>query len=124
MCHCRQPANYFSLITFDASLTGAGATLQSGLKTVEEAAIKPIISYWHAHWSDRDLATVKATRGEARGQAVLEAYALLLSVSTWAKILEQAQGALHIRGNALGVLQNMLRFKAKVEVTRSGSCIV
>ena len=124
MCHCRPPANYFSLITFDASLTGAGATLQSGLRTVEEAAIKPIISYLHANWSDRDLATVKATRGEASGQAALEAYALLLSVSTWARILEQAQGALHIRGDALGVLQNMLRFKAKVEVTRSGSCIV
>ena len=56
---------------------------------------------------------MKATRGEARGLAVLEAYALLLSVSTWARILEQAQGALHIRGDALGVLQSMLRFKAK-----------
>ena len=28
-------------------------------------------------------------------------------------MLEQAQGALHIRGDALGVLHSMLRFKAK-----------
>ena len=57
---------------------------------------------------------MRAKRGEASGQAVLEAYAVLISVATWAKVLEQAQGALHIRGDALGVLHSMLRFKAKV----------
>ena len=113
ICHCRPPTNYFSLITFDASLTGAGATLQSGLRTIDEAASKPIVSYWHSIWSVQDLATVKVTKGEPSGQAALEAYALLISVATWAKVLEQAQGALHIRGDALGILQSMLRFKAK-----------
>ena len=37
----------------------------------------------------------------------------LISVATWAIVLKQAQGALHIRGDALGVLQSMLRFRAK-----------
>ena len=71
------------------------------------------MSYWHANWSDEDLAMVRAKRGETSGQAVLEAYALLISVATWAKILVNAQGALHIRVDALGVLQGMLRFRAK-----------
>ena len=56
---------------------------------------------------------MRATRGATGGQATLEAYALLISVATWAKVLVNAQGALHIRGDALGVLQGMLKFKAK-----------
>ena len=80
---------------------------------MEETATKPIVAYWHANWTDNDLATVRAQRGEASGQAVLEAFTLLISVATWAKVLEQAQGALHIRGDALGVLHSMLRFKAR-----------
>ena len=111
--HCRSPTGYFSLVTFDASLSGGGATLHSGPRALEDATTKPIVSYWHANWSDDDLATVRAKRGEASGHAVLEAYALLISVATWAKVLEQAQGALHIRGDALGVLHGMLQFKAK-----------
>ena len=114
--HCRTPTGYFSLVTFDASLSGGGATLHAGLRALEEAATKPIVSYWHATWSDDDLATVRAKKGESSGQAVLEAYALLISVATWAKVLEQAQGALHIRGDALGVLHSLLRFKAKEPV--------
>ena len=113
LCHSRPPTGYFSLITFDASLSGGGATFQSGLRNLTEAASKPIVSYWQANWTDEDLATVQATKGAAADQAKLEAYALLVSVATWAKILNKAQGALHIRGDALGVLQGMLKFKAR-----------
>ena len=66
---------------------------------------QPIISFGHANWSDQDLATVRANRGEGSGQAVLEAYALLINVATWARILEQAQGAPHVRGDALGAFR-------------------
>ena len=41
---------------------------------------------------------------------------MLIIVATWAKVLVQAQGALHIRGDALGVLHGMLRFKAEDSV--------
>ena len=51
--------------------------------------------------------------GDPSGQAALEAYTLLVSVSTWITVLKQAQGALHVRGDALGILHNMMRFRAK-----------
>ena len=111
--HHRSPTEYFTLVTFDASLTGGGATLQAGLRTLKDAASHPIVAYWHAAWTDDDLATVRCKRGEPSGQAILEAYALLISIATWKHVLAQAQGALHIRGDALGVLHSTLRFKAK-----------
>ena len=75
------PLRNFTLVTFDASLSGGGATLQAGLRALEEAATRLVVSYWHATWSDEDLATVRAKKGEASGQAVHEAYALLISVA-------------------------------------------
>ena len=39
-----------------------------------------------------------------------------MRVATWSKVLGSAQGALHVRGDALGVLHSMLRFKAKEPV--------
>ena len=111
--HHRTPSEYFTLVTFDASLSGGGATLQAGLRSLKDAATGPVVSYWYSTWSDEDLAIVHCKKGEPSGQAILEAYALLISITTWVKILAQAQGALHIRGDALGVLHSMLRFKAK-----------
>ena len=111
--HCRGPTCFFTLITFDAALTGGGAVLQAGLKTLEEAATTPIIAYWHRRWEDDDFQLLKIKQGEPSGQAALEAYKLLISVATWSKVLGQAQGALHIRGDALGVLYNVLRFKSR-----------
>ena len=111
--HCREQPGYFTLITFDAALTGGGATLQAGLKSIEDAATKPMLAYWHTHWEAEDYNLLKVTKDDPSGQAALEAYTLLISVATWSKVLEQAQGALHVRGDALGVLYNMLRLKSK-----------
>ena len=111
--HCRATPGYFSLITFDASLTGGGASLQEGLQSLEQAATKPIVAYWHARWTRNDLRVTRVKPGDPSGQAALEAYTLLVSVSTWMSVLKQAQGALHVRGDALGILHNMMRFRAK-----------
>ena len=80
---------------------------------MEEAATQPIVAYWHRRWSNDDFELLKVRKGEPSGQAALEAYTLLISVATWSKVLGQAQGALHVRGDALGVLYNMLRLKSK-----------
>ena len=56
---------------------------------------------------------LKIKRGDPSGQAALEAYTLLVSVATWTTVLRNAQGALHVRGDAPGVLHSMLLFKAK-----------
>ena len=64
-------------------------------------------------WSDADLALVKASRGDSAGQAKLEALTLLTAIKTWLPILTTAQGKLAIRGDALGVLYDVLRFRAK-----------
>ena len=141
--HCREPTNFFTLITFDAALTGGGAVLQAennhgrrsvdrwrcsvqaGLKSLEEAATRPIIAYWHRRWEEDDFNLLKVKQGEPSGQAALEAYTLLISVATWSKVLSQAQGALHVRGDALGVLYNMLRFKSRDPVlnARAGELV-
>ena len=42
--YCRPRASYFSLSTFDRSLTGGGAALQIGLSSLEEAESAPIVS--------------------------------------------------------------------------------
>ena len=60
--HCREPTNFFTLITFDAALTGGGAMLQAGLKSLEEAATQPIVAYWHKRWSDADFNCRKSAR--------------------------------------------------------------
>ena len=71
--HCRAPSGYFSLITFDAALTGGGATLQAGLPLLEQATSKPILAYWHARWTEEELHKIRVKPGDPSGQAALEA---------------------------------------------------
>ena len=61
--HCREPTAYFTLITFDAALTGGGAMLQAGLKSLEDAATQPIVAYWHTRWNDDDYKLLKVSKG-------------------------------------------------------------
>ena len=97
----------------------------SWTQSLEEAATRPIIAYWHRRWEEDDFNLLKVKQGEPSGQAALEAYTLLISVATWSKVLSQAQGALHVRGDALGVLYNMLRFKSRDPVlnARAGELV-
>ena len=79
---------------------------------MESLGSHPVLAYFSIQWTDADLSLVRVERGDPAGQARLEALALLTALCTWAKILEQAQGQLVVRGDALGVLYDVLRFRA------------
>ena len=55
----------------------------------------------------------KATIGDPGSQARWEALALLLAVVTWRQILFQTEGSWRFLGDALGMLQGAVQFKAK-----------
>ena len=110
---CRIRAPYFTLVTFDGSLTGGGATLQVGLQGIKEAAVKPVVAYWHKRWSERDRQLMQVKPGDPGGQARCEAFALLHALTVWRKTLGSTQGKLAVLGDALGVLYDVLRLKAR-----------
>ena len=64
-------------------------------------------------WSDADLETLQVQRGNPQGQARLEAFTLLIAINTWRRLLVEAQGRLAIRGDALGVLQDVVKMRAR-----------
>ena len=117
--HCRPRPKYFSLITFDGSLTGGGATLQIGLHDLSEAEHRPIVAYWHGQWSDDELQMLQVTRGSPSGQARLEAYTLLVALTTWREVLATTQGTLAVLGDALGVLYDVMKLRARDSVLNS-----
>ena len=51
--------------------------------------------------------------GGAAGPPRCEAYTLLLSIATWRMIIGTSQGSLAIIGNALGILHDAIKLKAK-----------
>ena len=56
---------------------------------------------------------LRVNRNDPAGQAKLEALTSVTAVNTWQPVLAQAQGRLAFRGDALGVLHDMLRYRAK-----------
>ena len=110
---CRLPAEYYTLVTFDGSLTGGGAFLQVGVPSPEQAATCKIVSYLACPWTDQELEMLRVNRNDPAGQAKLEALTLVTAVNTWQPVLAQAQGRLAFRGDALGILYDMLRYRAK-----------
>ena len=110
--HCRRPAPYTVVITFDGTLTGGGATLQVGVRDRAETRTKPVIAYWADRWRADDIELMQFAPGDSAGQAKCEALTLLVSIATWRPILEATQGLLTFVGNALGVLHDALKLKA------------
>ena len=110
---CRRRSTYFTLITFDGSLSGGGATLQVGLRDLSEATTSPIVSCWQYRWDPTDFALLQLRPGDPGGQARVEAYTLLLALCTWQPVLTESQGTLAILGDALGVLYDVMKLKAK-----------
>ena len=102
--HCRLRPDFFTLITFDGSFTGGGATLQVGLTRLEEASWRPIVSFWHGRWTDDELKLLQVDRNSPSGQARLEAYTLLIALTTWREVLARSQGTVAVLGDALGIL--------------------
>ena len=117
--NCRRRANHTVLITFDGSLSGGGATLQAGIRSFSGAHREPMIAYWAGSWTDEDLNMLQIKRGDPAGQARLEAFTLLHSVNAWRKILSTATGSLAVMGDALGVLHDARKFRAKDAVLNS-----
>ena len=66
--------------------------------------------------TDRPTKSLKAQTGDAGSQAKWEAFSLLLAVATWLPILSSAESQLAFCGDALGVLADALRFRAKEPV--------
>ena len=88
-------------------------TGQIGIRNRREISVKPTVAYRADRWSCDDLKLINATLGDPAAQAKCEALTLLASIATWRPILLAAQGSLTIVGDALGVLHDALKLKAK-----------
>ena len=71
------------------------------------------LTYMNTHWTDADLRLTKVEWGDPAGQARLEALSLLTALDTWARLIAEAEGMLVVRGDALGNLFGVLRFRAR-----------
>ena len=95
-------------ITFDACLTGGGATLHMAGNSTST------LDAWLAvGWTQLDHDTLKANREDPSFQADWEAYAMLLALWTWREQLAPCRGKLVLWGDALGVLQATIRRRAR-----------
>ncbi len=110
---CARPASYYTILTFDASPTGGGAILQLGVEALERRHEAPIATYWCRTWTDADARLLGTTIGSASGQALWEAYAMLRAAITWFPLLSASEGKLAVCGDALGVLHDAVRFRAR-----------
>ena len=91
-------------LTFDASLTGGGATLRIGDK------------HWYmaCSWTKEDWRALGVVKKEPKDQPLWEAYMLLVAISEWAHLLDDNIGKLNIRGDAKGVLQATMKGRGKM----------
>ena len=87
--------------------------MQVGPKDLSEAEHKPIVAHWYAEWRDDDLRRRAITRGEPGGQARLVAYTLLIVIPTVRGILASSQGQMAVLGDAVGILCDVLRLRAR-----------
>ena len=105
-----------TIITFDGSPVGGGATIQLAVPLRGDRCRHPIAFYWATVWTAADEKLLRANIGDAGSQAKWEAFSLLLAVATWLPILSAAESQLAFCGDALGVLADALRFRAKEPV--------
>ena len=73
----------------------------------------PISQYWSANWSDADRRAIEADQEDPKDQACWEAFALLLALNTWKELVEDPRASLALRGDAQGVLQDVIAGRAK-----------
>ena len=110
---CRRRRSYWTVITFDGSLSGGGATLQVGVGNLKDHEAAPIVAYWHDEWDTEDRKAVRAGLKDPADQAKFEAYTLLQSIIAWRPLLASTHGSLAIVGDALGVLHDVVKFRAR-----------
>ena len=64
--------------------------------------------------SDRDL--IEIAKEDPAGQARVEALTLAIALWTWKDLLLTTQGALAVRGDALGILMDVVKLRAREPV--------
>ena len=73
----------------------------------------PVLEHWARVWAAKDAEVVHATIGNPESQAVWEAYALLLTFRAWTHKLAVAPGNIFLCGDALGVLHDAIKMRAR-----------
>ena len=86
--------------------------LQVLAEHLHESHGSPVLAYWSEPWNETDRKLLRVRR-ESADQAKYEAYALLHSVLAWRDMLATAQGSLAIIGGALGILHDLVKFRAR-----------
>ena len=110
---CTRREISYTVVTFDGSLTGGGATLQVGVYNIKCAAQAPYVEWMSTRWADEDLQAIDVARGEPSGQARLEALTLTHAVRQWRHAVAASEGRLLFLGDAYGVLQDAVEFRAE-----------
>ena len=100
-------------MTFDGSPTGGGAILQYGLTDISCRGEFPIAFYWRTTWTEQDANLLDAKIGDCASQAKWEAYTLLLACIKGLPVLTRCNSTVHLVGDALGVLCDALKFRAR-----------
>ncbi len=109
MRRCRSVPDYFTLLCFDGSPTGGGATL-SIAATSRKA---PPTFALQLKWTASDAERAKAVIGEAASQHLWEAMALLEALRAWESVWSTSGANIVVVGDAQGVLQDAIRLRAK-----------
>ena len=76
----------------------------------------PVAYFWSTRWSEKDEELLKAKIGDAGSQAKWEAYSLVLAVNIWKPMLQAAESQLAFCGDALGVLMDAMKWRAREPV--------
>ena len=97
------------VLGFDASTTGGGAWLAPAREELPT-------HYATFLWTAEDEELLQAKRGDPGSQAVWETYALLLAIEAWDNVLARRFGTLELRGDAQGILQAVLKKRARSPV--------
>ena len=96
--------------------------MQSAVADLRDAFAHPCVTFWQSEWTEADRAIAQVRNMDPAGQARLEAMTLLTSVYLWRRIIADSQGKLAIVGDALGVLHDALKLKAKDSVLNAIMC--
>ena len=62
---------------------------------------------------------IEVNNGDPAGQARVETLALAVALRTWAKMLSNSRGRLVVRGDALGVLHDVTKLRARDPILNS-----
>ena len=95
------------MVTFDASLTGGGATLSMG-----NHDDRTVVSFWRTRCTKEDASAPDANFQDPAHQAAWEAYAMLVALTTWGDLFKDPC-TVTLRGDAQGVLQGIIKGQAR-----------